>query len=265
MKFKVFTLFPEMFEGFISTSIIKRAIESSSIEVEMVNFRDYSTDLHNKVDDAPYGGGDGMVISPQPLSKALTSIYDSQAEMPLVVYMSPRGRRLTHQMAEKMVEEKREIAIICGHYEGIDQRFIDKYVDMEISIGDYVLTGGELPAMVLIDTISRLTGDVLGSETSHKDESFANHLLEYPHYTRPAEFQGDRVPDVLLGGNHSDIDMWRFKESLQITAIRRPDLFEKYIKNYFKTDKFYLSLTKRQKKDIEELTDSLYREYVTGI
>ena len=227
MIFRILTLFPEMFDGFMSSSIIGKAIDQNKIVVSTENIRSFSSDRHSKVDDAPFGGGAGMVMRVQPLKDALLSKPLSPNGK--VIYLSPRGQTLTH---EKVVELSRltELVLVCGHYEGVDQRFIDRYVDEEISIGDYVLTGGEVAAMVIVDSVSRMVSDVLKNDASAEEESFANGLLEYPHYTRPAIYDGDSVPDVLLSGNHAEIEKWRNSQSLEITKSRRPDLYEKYLK-----------------------------------
>lgn len=227
MIFRILTLFPEMFDGFISSSIIGKAIDQNKIVVSTENIRSFSSDKHSKVDDAPFGGGAGMVMRVQPLRDALLSKPLSSNGK--VIYLSPRGQTLTH---EKVVELSRlsELVLVCGHYEGVDQRFIDRYVDEEISIGDYVLTGGEVAAMVIVDSVSRMVSDVLKNDASAEEESFANGLLEYPHYTRPAIYDGESVPDVLLSGNHAEIEKWRYSQSLEITKSRRPDLYEKYLK-----------------------------------
>lgn len=227
MKFSVMTLFPEFFDAFLSSSIIGRAQNSNLIDIQIHNIRDYSSNKHKKVDDYPYGGGAGMVMAVQPLRDCLKSIsnVDDVDEKTFVIYMSPRGKRLTQDLVKDLAR-KSHIVITCGHYEGVDQRYIDRYVDEEISIGDYVLTGGEIPAMVLIDSISRMNKGVLSNDTSKEEESFYNGLLEYPHYTRPAEIDGDRVPNVLISGNHKLIDEWRNEESIRVTKERRPDLIK---------------------------------------
>ena len=227
MIFRVLTLFPEQFDGFISTSIIGRAIDKNAIQIEVQQIRDFSKDKHKKVDDAPFGGGAGMVMSVQPLRDALLS--KPRAKNSRVIYMSPRGEALNHEKVVSLSTYD-EITIVCGHYEGVDQRFIDRYVDEEISIGDYVLTGGELAAMVLMDSVSRMVTSVLKNDASAEEESFVNGLLEYPHYTRPVDVDGDIVPDVLLSGHHADIAKWRLDQSLKITKSRRPDLFEAFTK-----------------------------------
>lgn len=224
MRFDVLTLFPEMFDS-LKASIIGRAVNNQILELNLVNFRDYSTDKFKHVDDTPYGGGAGMVIKPEPIYDAYKGIVKELNYKPKVIYMSPRGKLLNQTMAKELSKEK-HLILLCGHYEGVDQRIIDEIVDEEISIGDYILTGGELPAMVLIDTISRNIEGVLKDE-SVEDESFSDGLLEYPQYTRPEEFMGRKVPDVLLSGHHANIEKWRKEKSLEITRLRRPDLIEK--------------------------------------
>lgn len=227
MKCSVMTLFPEMFDVFFRTSILGRAVEAKKIDASCYQIRDYVVEKHRRVDDYPYGGGAGMVIQAAPLTTCLKAIEGwSEAKR---IYMSPRGSVLTHEKAMALAKEP-HLIFICGHYEGIDQRFIDAYVDEELSIGDYVLTGGELAAMVAIDSIARLQGDVLGNDTSHLDESHANGLLEYPHYTRPESYDSKEVPLVLRSGNHEAIDLWRLEESLKLTHERRPDLLLNHLK-----------------------------------
>ena len=221
MKFDVLTLFPEMFEP-LNSSIIGRAKEKNLIEINLINIRDFSKDKHKKVDDTPYGGGAGMVMMPDVVYDAYKSIKDKNAK---VIYMSPQGKKLTQKKVEELAKNK-HLIILCGHYEGIDQRVIDKIVDEEISIGDYVLTGGEIPAMVLIDSVSRYSEGVITKESTN-EESFTNGLLEYPQYTRPEVFEGEKVPEVLLSGHHANIEKWRKEKSLEITAKKRPDLLNK--------------------------------------
>ena len=221
MKFDVLTLFPEMFEP-LNSSIIGRAKEKNLIDINLINIRDFSKDKHKKVDDTPYGGGAGMVMMPDVVYDAYKSIKDENAK---VIYMSPQGKKLTQKKVEELAKNK-HLIILCGHYEGIDQRVIDKIVDEEISIGDYVLTGGELPAMVLIDSVSRYSDGVITKESTN-EESFTNGLLEYPQYTRPEVFEGEKVPEVLLSGHHANIEKWRKEKSLEITAKKRPDLLNK--------------------------------------
>ena len=218
MKFDVLTLFPEMFE-ILNQSIIGKAIEKNLIDIHLINIRDFSKDKHKKVDDTPYGGGAGMVMKPDVVYDAYQSVKDANAK---VIYMSPQGKPLNQKKVEELSKEN-HLIILCGHYEGIDQRVLDKIVDEEISIGDYVLTGGEIPAMVLIDSVSRYVEGVL-KEDSIKEESFSNGLLEYPQYTRPEVFEGMKVPEVLLSGHHENIEKWRKEKSLEITKKKRPEL-----------------------------------------
>ncbi len=221
MQFDVLTLFPEMFE-ILNESIIGKAKQKGLININLINIRDFSKDKHKKVDDTPYGGGAGMVLMPDVVYDAYKSVKDDKAK---VIYMSPQGKKLSQDKVEELSKQERLI-LLCGHYEGIDQRVIDTIVDEEISIGDYVLTGGELPAMVLIDSVSRYIEGVL-KEDSTKEESFSNGLLEYPQYTRPEVFGSQRVPEVLLSGHHQNIDKWRREQSLKMTLNKRPDLLDK--------------------------------------
>lgn len=230
MKFVILSVVPEMFQGFLSTSIVKRAMEKGCVEVEVLNIRDFSTNRHKKTDDYPFGGGPGMVMTPQPIADAIKEAK-SRVKNGRVIYFTPKGETYQQQICSQLADEERDLILLCGHYEGVDQRILDLYVDMEISMGDYVLTGGEIPAMVLVDSVSRLLKGVLGNEESTDDESFSTPLLEYPQYTRPREFEGISVPDVLLSGNHSEIDAWRLQQSIQETKTRRPDLYEKYQKS----------------------------------
>lgn len=220
MKFDVLTLFPEMFTS-LEQSIIGRAREKNLVDINLTNIRDFSKDKHKKVDDTPYGGGAGMVIRPDVVYDAYQSVKSEEAK---VIYMSPKGTVLNQKKVQELAKQK-HLIIICGHYEGIDQRVLDEIVDEEISIGDYVLTGGELPAMVLIDSVSRHVEGVL-SEGSTSEESFSQGLLEYPQYTRPEEFRGQKVPEVLISGHHENIKKWREKQSLEITKKNRPDLLK---------------------------------------
>ena len=220
MKFDVLTLFPEMFE-ILNQSIIGKAIEKDLIDINLINIRDFSKDKHKKVDDTPYGGGAGMIMKPDVVYDAYQSVKDANAK---VIYMSPQGKPLNQKKVEELSKEN-HLIILCGHYEGIDQRVLDKIVDEEISIGDYVLTGGEIPAMVLIDSVSRYVEGVL-KEESVKEESFSNGLLEYPQYTRPEVFEGMKVPEVLLSGHHENIEKWRKEKSLEMTKKKRPDILK---------------------------------------
>ena len=222
MRFTILTLFPEMFDT-IKQSIIGRAVEKNLIEINLINIRDFSENKHKKVDDTPYGGGAGMVMMPDVVYRAYLSINDREKSK--VIYLSPKGKTLNQKKVEKLSKEE-HLILLCGHYEGIDQRVIDEIVDEEISIGDYVLTGGEIPAMVLVDSVSRYIDGVLKDE-SVKEESFSNGLLEYPQYTRPEVFLDKKVPEVLLSGHHENIKKWREEQSLKITKINRPDLLKK--------------------------------------
>ena len=223
MKFDVLTLFPEMFSS-LNESIIGKAIEKDLININLINIRDFSKDKHKNVDDTPYGGGAGMVIRPDVVYDAYKSVESDDAK---VIYMSPQGKVLNQKKVIELSKEK-HLIILCGHYEGIDQRVLDEIVDEEISIGDYVLTGGEIPAMVLIDSVSRYVEGVISKEST-SEESFSNdnNLLEYPQYTRPEVFNGVKVPDVLISGHHENIRKWREEQSLQITKKKRPDLIGK--------------------------------------
>ncbi len=225
MKFSVLTLFPEMFEV-LKTSVLGKAIENGIVQVNCVNIRDFSKDKHRHVDDYPYGAGGGMVMQPGPIYDAWKSVAGE--DRPLVVYMSPQGRPFNQKMARDLSREE-HIVVLCGHYEGVDQRVLDEIVDIEISIGDYVITGGELPAMVMIDSVSRMVPGVLDSQETASEESHYSGLLEYPQYTRPPEFMGRTVPEVLLGGNHKDIRRWRREKSLEATWRKRPDMLERAV------------------------------------
>ena len=221
MKFDILTLFPEMFET-VKQSIIGRAVEKDLIDINLINIRDFSENKHKKVDDTPYGGGAGMVMMPDVVYRAYLAIKDK--ENAKVIYLSQKGKTLNQKRVESLSKEK-HLILLCGHYEGIDQRVLDEIVDEEISIGDYVLTGGEIPAMVLIDSVSRYIDGVLKDE-SIKEESFSNGLLEYPQYTRPEVFLDKKVPEILLSGHHENIRKWREEQSLKITKINRPDLLK---------------------------------------
>lgn len=218
MKFDVLTLFPEMFEP-VKQSILARAEQAGKIEINSINIRDFSKDKHKKVDDTPYGGGAGMVIKPDVVYDAYNSVKTTEAK---VIYLSPQGKVLNQKIVEDLSKEQ-HLILLCGHYEGIDERVLEEIVDIEISIGDYVLTGGEIPAMVLIDTVSRYVDGVLNKE-SVKEESFSNGLLEYPQYTRPEIFHDKKVPNVLLSGHHKNIEEWRRQQTLKNTYLKRPEL-----------------------------------------
>ncbi len=222
MKFDILTLFPEMFEP-IKQSIIGRATQKNLLEINLINIRDFSQDKHKKVDDTVYGGGAGMLIKPDVVYEAYKSVKSNTAK---VIYLSPQGKTLSQEKIKELAKNENHLIILCGHYEGIDQRVIDKIVDEEISIGDYVLTGGEIPAMVLVDGISRYIEGVI-TEESTAEESFSTiGLLEYPQYTRPEIFEGEKVPEVLLSGHHKNIDEWRRKEAIKVTYLKRPDILK---------------------------------------
>ncbi len=231
MKFDVLTLFPDLFNIVMRESIIGRAQDNGIVEINAINIRDYSKDKHKKVDDYPFGGGTGMVMACQPVIDAFNDITKDFVKKPKVIYMSPQGRVLNQKIAKELSAEE-HLILLCGHYEGIDERIIEEIVDEEISIGDYVLTGGELPAMVLIDCVSRLLEGVLASEDSYSEESHFNGLLEYPQYTRPADYNGKKVPDILLSGHHANIEKWRTQQSLDRTKQKRPDMYQVYERNH---------------------------------
>lgn len=230
MRFDVLTLFPDMFESFIHTSIIGKAVDQKKLlEIHPVNIRDYSKEKHKKVDDTPYGGGNGMVMAFQPVYDAYQAIARSVEKKPTVIYLSPQGKVFHQKMAHELAGME-HIVLLCGHYEGMDERIIEEIVDMEVSIGDYVLTGGELPAMVLMDSVARLLPGVLSSAECYLEESHSNQLLEYPQYTRPEEICGRKVPEVLLSGHHENIRRWRQEQSVLRTQKKRPDLYQAFLK-----------------------------------
>jgi len=228
MKFYVLTLFPEMIEGGLMHSMLKRASDSGKLSVECVNIRDFSTNKHKTVDDYPYGGGAGMVMTPQPVYDAFLSVKEKiGVETPRVLFMTPQGKPFSQKTAAELadyVENKSSVILLCGHYEGIDERIIEEIVTDEISLGDFVLTGGEIAAMAIVDAVARLLPDVLGNEGSAQDESFSDGLLEYPQYTRPPVWMGKEVPEVLLSGHHGNVDKWRKERALERTMAKRPDL-----------------------------------------
>ncbi|WP_282140492.1 tRNA (guanosine(37)-N1)-methyltransferase TrmD [Cytobacillus oceanisediminis] len=240
MNIDVLTLFPEMFEGVFGHSILKKAAENEAVNYNVVNFREYADNKHKTVDDYPYGGGAGMVLKPQPIFDAVDDLRSKSGASPRVILLCPQGERFTQKKAEELAEMD-HLIFVCGHYEGYDERIREHVVTDEISIGDFVLTGGELGAMVVIDSVVRLLPGVLGNEESHIKDSFSTGFLEHPHYTRPAEFRGIKVPDVLMSGNHRLVDEWRAKESLRRTYLRRPDLLED------------AELTKEQQKWLDEI------------
>ena len=242
MRIDILTLFPEMCEAVLGESIIGRAREKGLVEINCTNIRDFSKDKHNRVDDAPYGGGMGMVMQTQPIYDCYESLCEKIGKKPRLIYMSPQGQVLTQTKVRELAREE-NIAILCGHYEGVDERVIEEIVDEEISIGDYVLTGGELPALILADSISRMLPGVLANEEAFSEESHFSSLLEYPQYTRPPEWMGRKVPDVLLSGHHGNIEKWRRQQSLKRTKERRPDMLRN------------AELDKKDKKFLESLEE----------
>ncbi|MDR7869923.1 MAG: tRNA (guanosine(37)-N1)-methyltransferase TrmD [Tissierellaceae bacterium] len=244
MKIDVLTLFPEFVSSLSSWSIIGRAIAENILDIDYINIRDYSKNKHKKVDDYSYGGGPGMVMTPEPIVDAIDSV---KGENTKVIYLSPQGSKLNQDIVNRLSNEE-HLVLLCGHYEGIDNRIIENYVHEEISIGDYVLTGGEIPAMVLIDAVSRLLPGVLSSEESYSEESHYNGLLEYPQYTRPYDFRGLKVPDILLSGNHKEIRNWRNYESLKTTYYKRPDLLED------------LELSNKDKEILQSIEDDMHNK-----
>ncbi|MGN1480199.1 MAG: tRNA (guanosine(37)-N1)-methyltransferase TrmD [Acutalibacteraceae bacterium] len=241
MRIDILTLFPEMCNSVLSESIIGRARENGFVEIECTDIRDYTADKHNRVDDAPYGGGPGMIMQAQPICDCFEALCKKLGKRPRLIYMSPQGKVLTQQKVKELAQEE-SIAILCGHYEGVDERVIEEIVDEEISIGDYVLTGGELPALILADSIARMLPGVLSGEEAYSNESHFSSLLEYPQYTRPPEWRGRQVPQVLLSGHHGNIKKWRREQSLKRTYERRADLLE--CAQLDKNDKKFLSSLK---------------------
>lgn len=227
MKFNILTLFPEAYLP-LQSGVIGRAVKKGIIVLNIVNIRDYSLDKHKKCDDAPYGGGAGMVMTAQPLTDAVNAV-DSKRKSKRI-YLSPKGTRLDQNKVKELAEYE-ELTLVCGCYEGVDQRFIDAEIDEEISVGDYILTGGELASMIIVNAVSRLKDGVLGNNETTEEESFENYLLEYPQYTKPRVYNGIEVPDILLSGNHELIKKWRLKQSVRLTRKLRPDLYRKYYKN----------------------------------
>ena len=245
MKIDILTLFPEMFVPVTTSSILGRAAEKNLIDIRLTDIREYTKNKHRKVDDYPFGGGQGMVMMPQPIFDALRGI---KAEGKKILYMSPRGRVLDKDKIQEL-SELSELVILCGHYEGVDQRVIDCWDMEEVSIGDYILTGGELPAMVLVDSVARLIPGVLSGEDSAMEESVYSGLLEYPQYTQPREYEDIPVPEILLSGHHKNIDLWRFEKSLELTRKVRPDMFENYCRERTQ------ELDKAEKKILQKVTD----------
>lgn len=245
MKINILTLFPEMFQAVTQQSILGRAVNRELLEFRIENIRDYTQDKHGKTDDTPFGGGAGMVMTVDPVFRCLREI---EAEGKRMLYPSPRGKILNQALIEELAEED-ELVLLCGHYEGVDQRILDHWNMEEVSIGDYVLTGGELPAMVIIDAVARLLPGVLGSQDAHKEESIYSGLLEYPQYTKPRSYEGMDVPEVLVSGNHQLIHLWQFEESLRLTKQHRPDLLRQYL------NEFAQSLSKPEKKLLKKVLE----------
>ena len=249
MNFHVLTLFPEMIRDGFETSITGRAVEKGLLSLETVNIRDFSVNKHNRVDDYPYGGGAGMVMQAAPVCDAYQALCEKLGRRPRVLYMTPQGRVFNQSIAEELAKEE-DLVFLCGHYEGIDERALELIVTDYLSVGDYVLTGGELPAMVMIDCISRLVPGVLNNDASAEIESFHDNLLEYPQYTRPEIYEGMRVPEVLLSGHHKNIETWRRQQSIKRTLERRPDLLEGA--NLSKKEKIYLEELLEEMREAED-------------
>lgn len=228
MRIDILTLFPGMCESVLSESIIGRARENGLVEIHCRQIRDYTTDRHNRVDDAPYGGGMGMIMQPQPIYDCFRALCEEIGERPYLIYMSPQGKTLTQQKVKELAEKK-NLAILCGHYEGVDERVLEEIVDEEISVGDYVLTGGELPALIVADSVSRMLPGVLSDESCFTEESHFSGLLEYPQYTRPPVWHERAVPDVLLSGNHKNIEVFRRKKAFERTLKKRPEMLDTFI------------------------------------
>ncbi len=245
MKFSIVTIFPDMVHAYLSASIMKRAIAAGLINVDVHNLRDYTQDKHKSVDDYPYGGGAGMVMKPEPFFRITEELWPHK-EKRKIILLSPKGRLFDQAMGEELSREEREIVFLCGRYEAIDERVKEQLADDEISIGDYVLTGGELPALVIIDVVARLIPGVLGDSRSSEEDSFTCGLLDYPHYTRPENFRGMGVPEVLLSGNHDEIRKWRKKQSLRLTLEKRPALIDNYLLE--PEDKEFLDKLKEERK-----------------
>ncbi|MEG6615314.1 tRNA (guanosine(37)-N1)-methyltransferase TrmD [Peptococcaceae bacterium 1198_IL3148] len=244
MRIDILTLFPEMFAGPFDTSILKRARENKLLDINLINIRDFSQNKHHTVDDTPFGGGAGMVMQAEPIFKAMEYLEQQQGDLGRVVMMCPQGQPFSQELAKDLATARR-LVLLCGHYEGIDERVREKLVTDEISIGDYVLTGGELPAMVVVDAVARMIPGVLGEMASAEEDSFYSGLLEHPHYTKPRNYQGMEVPEILLSGHHKNIEKWRRRQSLMRTLERRPELLDN------------VELTKEDKKVLQEVYDKL--------
>lgn len=252
MRIDLITLFPEMCETVMAESIIGRARKKGAIQVCCHQLRDFANNKHNRVDDCPYGGGMGMLLMAEPIALCMDDLIDQLGEKPHVIYMSPQGKTLTQQRVRELAQYE-NLTFLCGHYEGIDERIIDEYVDEELSIGDYVLTGGELPALVVADAVSRMIDGVLSDQECFQEESHFNGLLEYPQYTRPAVWRGRKVPDVLLAGHHGNVQKWHREQSIYRTLKKRPELLEQA--ELTKSDKFFLKKIQSESKKIENEPD----------
>ena len=250
MKIEILTLFPEMCETVMSESIIGRARSAGKVEISCINIRDFAGNKHNKVDDMPYGGGMGMIMAAAPIYNCYKSLYNENEPKPHLIYLSPKGKTFTQQRAVELSKLER-IVLLCGHYEGIDERVIEEIVDEEISIGDFVLTGGELPALTVADAVCRMLPGVLSDDICFEEESHYSGLLEYPHYTRPAEWNGRAVPEILLSGNHAKIDMWRRAKAIETTLKKRPDMLQ--LENLSDLDKKCLKMLKDEQEKSENL------------
>ena len=247
MRIDCLTLFPDMMQAVLQESIIGRAVSAGILDIRCTNIRDFAGNKHNRVDDAPYGGGMGMVMQPDPIYRAYQCVVSSASVRPKVIYMSPQGRVLTQQIAKELAQEE-HLVFLCGHYEGVDERVLEEIVDEELSIGDYVLTGGELPALTVIDAVSRMIPGVLPAEEAFSEESLYNGLLEYPQYTRPPVFLGREVPQVLISGHHENIRKWRREESIKRTCQKRPELLKQ------------ADLTEKEKQFAEEILHNMKGE-----
>ncbi len=248
MRIDIMTLFPEMCEAVFTQSIVGRALQTGKLSISAVNIRDYSADKHNRVDDTPYGGGMGMLMQAQPIYDCYRAIADASETKPHVIYLSPQGKVLTQQRAKELAGYD-HLVLLCGHYEGVDERVLEEIVDEELSIGDYVLTGGELPALVLTDCIARMVDGVLPNEEAYSQESHYASLLEHPQYTKPYEWNGRTVPDVLISGHHANIEKWKRQESLRRTFLRRPELLE--TASLDKSDRKFLESLQKAAEDLD--------------
>lgn len=258
MRFHILTLFKDMVTDGLNTSILGRAIEKNLIETNVVDIRDYTLNKHKKVDDYPYGGGAGMLMQAQPVYDAYVHVVNNMKtrQRPRVVYVTPQGKVFNQAMAREMALEQ-DLILLCGHYEGIDERVLEEIVTDYVSIGDYVLTGGELPAMVMVDSISRMVPGVLSNQESGETESFSGNLLEYPQYSRPEEWNGKKVPEVLLSGHHKNIENWRLEQAVERTRQRRPDLYEKYMEEQKRLEELNPKKKKRKKSNLNKMTSAL--------